>query len=204
MAPITDSPRTSARPVRASAVMAVAAVSLAGIGLLAPQLFPGRVPHAVSVVFFLCGLVMMVLALVRWGSDACDAASPRLRRRYSRELALAMGLYVVVLFASMSLLRLAEDTWLRALLALAPVPPIALAVRAMIRYVRDADEMQRRIELEAISMASAGVSMLYMTGGFLQSAKVIDVPSDVAMIWVFPLMCFAYGLAKAVVARRYR
>ncbi|MNV14319.1 hypothetical protein D3C71_1049990 [compost metagenome] len=54
-----------------------------------------------------------------------------------------------------------------------------------------------------MSFATAFVSVLYLTGGFLQSAKVIDVPSNVAMIWVFPLVCLAYGLAKAVVARRY-
>ncbi|MNP79365.1 hypothetical protein D3C76_1771820 [compost metagenome] len=73
----------------------------------------------------------------------------------------------------------------------------------MIRYIRDVDELQQRIELEAVSFATAFVSVVYLTGGFLQSAKVIDVPSNVAMIWVFPLVCLAYGLAKAVVARRY-
>jgi len=29
------------------------------------------------------------------------------------------------------------------------------------------------------------------------------VPSAAAMIWVFPLVCLSYGLAKAVVVRRY-
>lgn len=41
-------------------------------------------------------------------------------------------------------------------------------------------------------------------GGFLQGAKVIDVPAAAALIWMFPLVCVSYGLAKAVVARRYR
>lgn len=85
-----------------------------------------------------------------------------------------------------------------------PVLPMGFALRAIVRYIRDTDEMQQRIELEAVSIATAGVSMLYLTGGFLQSAKVIDVPSDMAMIWVFPLVCFSYGVAKAVVMRRYR
>ena len=81
---------------------------------------------------------------------------------------------------------------------------IALVLRAIIRYIRDADELQRRIELESVSFATALVSMLYMSGGFLQLAKVIDVPSGVAMIWVFPLVCMVYGFAKMLVARRYR
>ena len=89
------------------------------------------------------------------------------------------------------------------LIALLPVPPMMLVLRAMIRYIRDADELQQRIELEAVSFATAFISLVYLTGGFLQSAKVIDVPSNVAMIWVFPLVCLSYGLAKGVVARRY-
>ena len=75
---------------------------------------------------------------------------------------------------------------------------------AVIRFIRDADELQRQIELEAVSIATALVSLLYMAGGFLQLAKVIDVPSGVAMIWLFPLVCVCYGLVKVVVARRYQ
>jgi hypothetical protein len=64
--------------------------------------------------------------------------------------------------------------------------------------------MQQRIELEAVSFAAAFVSMMYIAGGFLQLAKVIDIPSGVAMIWVFPLICLSYGLAKMVVSRRFQ
>src|SRR3546814_8882733 len=94
--------------------------------------------------------------------------------------------YVVLLSISLVLLKQVEGQALRAVIALLPVVPIALALRAIIRYVRDADELQRRIELEAVSIATALVSLLYMAGGFLQLAKVVDVPSGVAMIWVFP------------------
>ena len=64
--------------------------------------------------------------------------------------------------------------------------------------------MQQRIELEAVCIATAFVSLLYMAGGFLQAAKVIDVPAAATMIWLFPLVCFSYGLAKLAVARRFR
>ena len=81
---------------------------------------------------------------------------------------------------------------------------IGMALRAIIRYIRDVDELQQKIELEAVSFAAAFVSMVYVTGAFLQLAKVIDIPSGVAMLWVFPLICASYGLAKMVVARRYQ
>jgi len=74
----------------------------------------------------------------------------------------------------------------------------------MIRYIRDVDELQQRIELQAVSFATACVSLLYLTGGLLQAARVLDVPASAAMIWVFPLVCLAYGLAKIAVSRRYR
>ena len=134
----------------------------------------------------------------------CESATPGLRRRYLREFVPAMVAYVLLLVVSILLLRYVEDHALRAVVALLPVVPVALTLRAIMRYIRDADELQRQIELEAVSLAAALVSLLYMAGGFLQLARVIDIPSGVAMIWVFPLLCGTYGLLKAVVARKYR
>lgn len=141
--------------------------------------------------------------LLWWSPEACDAGTPALRSRYLREFLPAMIGYVVTLFASIWLLRHVEDPGLRALVALLPVPPIAMAMRAIVRYIRDADELQRRIELEAVSFATAGVSLVYLAAGFLQSAKVIDIPASAAMIWVFPLVCLVYGVAKVFISRRY-
>ena len=159
--------------------------------------------YAVGIVFG-TALGLALAALLRsLMPDGCDAAPAKLRKRYTREVMLAMAGYVVLLVLSVLLLKRVEDGLLRALIALLPVPPMMLVLRAMIRYIRDTDELQQRIELEAVSFATAFISLLYLTGGFLQSAKVIDVPSNVAMIWVFPLVCLSYGLAKAVVAPRY-
>ena len=189
--------------IRASHLL-VAAIALGLMAFASSRLLPG-VPGMVVGILYGIALGLAFGALMRRSlPEPCDTAPPALRRRYARELMLAMGAYVVVLFVSVWLLKQVEEPALRALLALAPVPPIALALRAMIRYVRDADEMQQRIELEAICIATAFVCLLYMAGGFLQAAKVIDVPAAAAMIWLFPLVCFSYGLAKLAVARRYR
>lgn len=136
--------------------------------------------------------------------DACDAATPALQRRYVRELMSPMLAYGIALFVSLWLLKRVDAPLLRALLALLPVPPIALALRAIVRYIRDVNELQQRIELEAVSLATALVSLLYMAGGLLQRAKVIDIPGAKAMTLVFPLICIAYGLTKFVVMRRYQ
>ena len=173
------------------------------LGVLLPQVLV--VPAMARGVLFGVGGGLFLAGFIRsLQPDGSDASTPGLRRRYLREFIPAMAGYVVLLVVSILLLKRVDDQALRAVIALLPVLPIALSLRAIIRFVRDADELQRQIELEAVSIATALVSLLYMAGGFLQLAKVIDIPSGVAMIWVFPLLCVAYGLIKAVVARRFR
>lgn len=180
------------------------AALLAGAGVVVMQLVQFSANAKLSGLLFGIAAGLGIAAMLRrWMPDGCDAAPPALRKRYTREVIIAMLAYVVLLVVSILLLKQVDGAALRALIALLPVPPIIFVLRAMIRYIRDVDELQQRIELEAVSFATAFVSLVYLTGGFLQSAKVIDVPSNVAMIWVFPLVCLAYGLAKAVVARRY-
>ncbi|MDH5832352.1 hypothetical protein [Luteimonas kalidii] len=203
--PISHPDRPARRRVRASGVMFAAAALIAGAGIALPVLVPGT-PRAVAAILVSAGLILLALALAwREGTlDGCEAASPALRRRYMRGLMGSMAAYVAILFASVWLLRQIDAAPLRVAVALAPVVPIGFAVRAMVRFIRDLDEMQQRIELESIAIATLTVSMLYMTGGLLQQAQLLQVSGGVAMIWVFPLVCFTYGLAKAFVMRRYR
>ncbi|WP_313248062.1 hypothetical protein [Stenotrophomonas acidaminiphila] len=181
-----------------------AAFATAATGLALLRLMPGDSADMLGGICIGVAVgLSFVLLLRRQLPNACDTAPLALRRRYSREMMIAMSGYVVLLVLSILLLKRVEGTALRACIALLPVPPIAMTLRAMIRYIRDADELQQRIELQAVSFAAAFVSLLYLTGGLLQSARVLDVAASAAMIWVFPLVCLAYGLAKIVVSRRY-
>jgi hypothetical protein len=180
--------------------------------ILAVALFvlAAGLPHVLPISDTLDGMLYgmgagcLLGAVFGWFSpNACDAATPALRRRYLREFLPPMVAYVLLVFLSVWLLKRVDAPALRALIALLPVPPIGFALRAIVRYIRDADELQRRIELEAVAFSSAFVSFAYLTGGFLQAAKVIDVRAADAMLWVFPLTCLAYGVVKIVVSRRY-
>lgn len=192
-------------PTKARACLLAGILLLLAMGL-AQLLLPGRVPDFVEGLLTGAGVGLLVAGLVaRHLPDAADASTPALRRRYMREFAPAMAGYVVSIMGSIWLLKQhVDDPALRALVALTPVPFVGLAMRAMLRHIRDTDEMQRRIEVESISLATALVSLFYFTAGLLQAAKVIDVPASMAMIWVFPMICFAYGVAKIAVMRRYR
>lgn len=186
-------------PIR-NPMLAVAAMLLAGA--VALRLLVPASPVWAPALILLSAIAIGMVAVTRRAA-ACENASPALQRRYAREMLIGMGSYTVLLIVSLLLLRGVEAPALRAVIALLPVAPIALVLRAMVRFVRDVDELQQRIELEAICIASGLVSFGYMTGGFLQAARVIDVPASAAMLWVFPLVCGTYGVAKAIVARRY-
>ena len=177
-----------------------------GVLLAAAYLLPRvmAVPDMLrGLLYGLAAGALLAGLLLSFLPEPCDTDRPALRRRYLREFLPPMLAYVVAVMVSVLLLKRVDEPALRALVALLPVPPVALAMRAIMRHIRDADELQRRIELEAVSIATALVSLLYLAGGFLQIAKVIDIPSGQAMIWVFPLVCLAYGIAKAAVSRRY-
>jgi hypothetical protein len=168
------------------------------------QMLPAQPDFLLGVLYGLSVGLLLVAVIKLFRPEPCDEVTPALRRRYLREFMPAIFGYVVAVFLSVWLLKRVDAPLLRALIALLPVPAIALAMRAIVRRIRDADELQRRIELEAVSIAAACVSLGYLAAGFLQRASVIDVGSSEAMIWVFPLVCFTFGLSKVVLSRRYR
>ncbi|GAB2518673.1 hypothetical protein [Lysobacter humi (ex Lee et al. 2017)] len=167
---------------------------------LSPDVPPGLRWAAVAV-----ALALTVYSLLLWRREqAEDPATRAVSRRYLRESLPAMLAYVGVLMLSVWLLKRVDAVGLRAVVALLPALPIAIALRATARYIRDLDELQRRIELEALALGSVATGFGYMTGGFLQGAKVIEISAAGAMFWMFPLLCIGYGIARCVVARRYR
>ncbi|MBD1473126.1 hypothetical protein GUH21_17970 [Xanthomonas citri pv. citri] len=147
-----------------------------------------------------CMLLSVPMWLMR--GSMRDSARPMLAQRYYREFGIPMVLYVLVMLFWRYLLGHVGSNWARVLIALLPAVLVVLVIRAVARYVRDSDEMQRRIELEAIAIAAGLVSGAYMTAGFLQAAELIDVPASAAMLWVFPLLCAIYGITKSIHARR--
>ena len=153
---------------------------------------------------YLLGAALFLL-VPRWWRQHCDEmyAQPA-GRRYLKALWPIMIGYSLTLFLSIWLVKRGiESVPLRAVIAVLPALAIALLMRAALRYLREIDELQRRIETESIGAASLLVSLLYFAAGLLQKAKVIDVDAAVAMIWVFPLLCASYGIIKIVLTRRY-
>ena len=185
--------------------IALGAFALAALGrfvLAWPQNMVGMWVGIGAGYLFGAGLFLLV---PRWWRQHCDEMySQAAGRRYIRALWPALICYSLALFASIFLIKRGIDSLpLRAVVAVLPVLALAFMVRAALRYLREIDELQRRIETEAIGIASLLVSLLYFAGGLLQKARVIDLDAGAAMIWVFPLLCATYGIAKMVLTRRY-
>lgn len=126
-------------------------------------------------------------------------------RRYLREFLPAMLAYVVLIVLYGVLVPRIESLPWRIVLALLPLLPIVLVIRAIVRVIRDQDELERRIDLEAIAIAAMSAGFGYFSFGLLLSAGVgwaVD-PAAVA-IWVMPCLFAGFGVAKLLVARRYR
>ena len=126
-------------------------------------------------------------------------------KRYLREFFPAMFGYVVLLFLSVTWLKTLEGTWARALVTLLPVVPIAFVIRAMVRVIRDQDEFERRIDLEAIAIGGGIGGFGFFTYGMLLNAKVLPLPSaESVAIWVLPVLMGCFGVVKCAVRWHYR
>lgn len=178
-----------------------------GVCLAAAAAHLGHWPVSASGLGLLAGLGtggLFAAALLWFGPDTSDAVPRALMSRYRREFLPAMAAYVGVMLCWKRLLALVQAPWLRLLVALLPALLVLWIMRAFVRFVRDSDELQRRIELESGAFAGLLVSAGYMAAGFVQTAGLIDLPAKVAMLWVFPSLCFTYGITKVVIARRYQ
>lgn len=125
------------------------------------------------------------------------------QRKYVAELTWALIVYMVLLVISLFVMkRMQLELPQAALIALALLPMIgsALVVWAIVRGIRRLDELQRRIQFEALSFAFAGTAFLTFGWGFLENAGQPKFPTFA--IW--PLMGVLWVIGLAIARRRYR
>ncbi len=132
-------------------------------------------------------------------------AMREVHKRYLRELSLAMTAYVALIVLYGFLVRCTESVFWRVVLAILPLLPILFLIRALVRVIRDQDELERRIDLEAVAIAAMATGFGFFSLGLLMNAKVGWVlPGEAVAIWVLPCFFASFGIAKFVVVRRYR
>lgn len=125
-----------------------------------------------------------------------------LHKRYLREFLPAMGAYMLVMLLIWPLVPQVHSLLLKAALALLPMLPTLLAVRAMVRMVMGGDELEQRLHLIGLAVATITVGMLSLAFGFLAAGGLLSLDGSV-LVWVFPLLIVVHNGARWWAARRY-
>jgi hypothetical protein len=93
-------------------------------------------------------------------------------------------------------------TWLRVVAALAPVPLAGAALLTIVRGARELDELEKRIQLEALAFAFVMAVLLLMTLGLLELAIPLNRDDwSYRHVWALLPMLYFGGLVLA--RRRY-
>lgn len=115
-----------------------------------------------------------------------------LNRRYFRELGGALVIYMGLVFASVSILGHEQAQGIKVLVALLPMTGIGLAIVAIARHLRDADEYVRHRSLVGLGIAAGVTAGWTLTWGFLESAGF----PKLSMFAVWPVMGLTWGLTS--------
>jgi len=123
-------------------------------------------------------------------------------KRYMRWFLFWMGVYSVLTIAGgVAHNRFGVEGGLALVFALSPVLASLMALREFVIFLRAADEVQARIQLEAILWGAGVVAFASFAWGFIEVR--MEVP-DLSFIWILPAMVAVWGLAVPLVSRRYR
>ena len=122
-------------------------------------------------------------------------------KQYQKELWTALAVYGVMLVGSIQLLTHMDVArpW-RDLIALSPMLPAAATAWVVLRELRRMDELQRRIQLEALGFAFAGTAILTFSYGFLEG---LGYPR-LSMFTVWPLLAVLWIVGLVLARRRYQ
>ena len=112
----------------------------------------------------------------------------------------AVAAYIVILNVAKLVLKGHEDAAWRFALALTPMIPALFVLLFTVYGIRRMDELQQRIQLEALAFAFGGTAIGTFSYGFLQG---VGLPG-LSWHWVWPLMAVLWLVGVAVAHKRYR
>lgn len=122
--------------------------------------------------------------------------------KYNVSAMAIMAVYVALMLFEWPLVGKTHDLAWRVVLALLPTVPVVAVIALAARRVMRGDELEQRMQLIALSVAVGVISVASLVGAFLAIAHVWQVGGDV-LIWVFPALCFVYGLMHVSLVRKF-
>jgi uncharacterized membrane protein YjjB (DUF3815 family) len=120
---------------------------------------------------------------------------------YRRRFWMWMGAYVVLIFAGTALVSKPPRPDLSHLAAaIVPLVPLFFALSETFRAVRAMDELQRRINVEALLLSLLGTIAIVLGVGLLQFIAGIPL---FGVFWLWLPICGLYALGVYLGQRRY-
>jgi len=121
-------------------------------------------------------------------------------KRYAREFTITMIAYVAIIIVSrLTLNNIGDSPW-RFPIALLPIIPVVFLIAAFMRYLAGIDELQQKIQLQAIGFAAGTTGLLTFAYGFLELVGF----SQFSTFFIFPMMIMLWGLGLFYFTRRYQ
>jgi len=122
-------------------------------------------------------------------------------KQYLKELSIAFAAYAALLVGSIELLQhvVIAAPW-RDLVALSPMLAAVAMPWVILRELRRMDELQMRIQLEALGFSFAGTAILTFSYGFLEG---LGYPR-LSMFSVWPVMAVLWIVGLVLARRRYQ
>ncbi len=121
-------------------------------------------------------------------------------KRYLLELGSSIVIYMIAIFASGHLLGTIDGASpIRPIVALIPMVPAVGICWVVIRQLRRLDELQRKIQFEALSWAFGLTAVATFSYGFLET---VGYPK-LSYFFIWPLMAVLWITGIVVSIRRY-
>jgi hypothetical protein len=121
-------------------------------------------------------------------------------QRYLREFFFAMSMYVVVLIGSVTLLENYEfPKFWQIVISITPALPIVFVIIALMRLLRDSDELQQRLHLYATTFSAVLTGLLTFSYGLLENVGFPKMPTFA----VFPMLFVLWGIGLGYFTKRY-
>lgn len=122
-------------------------------------------------------------------------------KQYVLELGGAMALYAALLVGAAAIERAVQPQGaLKFAINFMPMIGALAAAWAIMRGLWRMDELQRRIQLDAIALAFVGTALITFGWGFAEGAGLPHLRA----FSVWPIMGVLWGLAIPIMQRRYR
>lgn len=122
-------------------------------------------------------------------------------KRYYKEFFLSMGAYVITLLAStLAIKNMNFPMAAQIIISLAPVVPIIFVITAIMRALRDSDELQQRVQLNAITFSAVATGLITFSYGLLENIGFPKFPT----IWILPILFFLWGGSLGYFWKRYQ